>query len=185
MRSALPRRGRLRRHAGRSQGKRSRLGQGELPRCRLHGQVRACDQSRSTASETDEGSLRGAGLAGRGRGRREDRVVSRVRLRGRRAAYAYRAGDALSRRECHEDASRRRRSPDSYRTGRSSSQAEVQKYVPSFPRKGSPLRIAHLASHQSGIRHYAGSEALNTEALPKRLGQPGCLRPRPAALSAR
>ena len=41
-------------------------------------------------------------------------------------------------------------------------EAEVQKYVPSFPRKGSPLRIAHLASHQSGIRHYAGSEALNT-----------------------
>ena len=41
-------------------------------------------------------------------------------------------------------------------------EAEVQKYVPSFPRKGRPLRIAHLASHQSGIRHYAGSEALNT-----------------------
>ena len=41
-------------------------------------------------------------------------------------------------------------------------EAEVQKYVPLFPRKGSPLRIVHLASHQSGIRHYAGSEALNT-----------------------
>ena len=41
-------------------------------------------------------------------------------------------------------------------------EAEVQKYVPSFPRKGGPLRITHLASHQSGIRHYAGSEALNT-----------------------
>jgi CubicO group peptidase (beta-lactamase class C family) len=41
-------------------------------------------------------------------------------------------------------------------------EAEVQTYVPSFPRKGSPLTIAHLASHQSGIRHYAGSEALNT-----------------------
>jgi serine beta-lactamase-like protein LACTB len=40
--------------------------------------------------------------------------------------------------------------------------AEVQRYVPSFPWKGSPLRIAHLASHQSGIRHYTGSEALNT-----------------------
>jgi CubicO group peptidase (beta-lactamase class C family) len=40
--------------------------------------------------------------------------------------------------------------------------AEVQRYVPSFPRKGGPLTIAHLASHQSGIRHYAGSEALNT-----------------------
>ena len=41
-------------------------------------------------------------------------------------------------------------------------EAEVQKYVPSFPRKGSPLTIEHLASHQSGIRHYVGSEALNT-----------------------
>jgi serine beta-lactamase-like protein LACTB len=41
-------------------------------------------------------------------------------------------------------------------------EAEVQTYVPSFPAKGSPLRIVHLASHQSGIRHYAGSEALNT-----------------------
>jgi CubicO group peptidase (beta-lactamase class C family) len=41
-------------------------------------------------------------------------------------------------------------------------EAEVQTYVPSFPRKGSPLRIAHLASHQSGIRHYTGREALNT-----------------------
>ena len=41
-------------------------------------------------------------------------------------------------------------------------EAEVQKYVPSFPKKGSPLRIAHLASHQSGIRHYEGGETLNT-----------------------
>ena len=41
-------------------------------------------------------------------------------------------------------------------------EAEVQKYVPLFPRKGSPLRIVHLASHQSGIRHYAANEALNT-----------------------
>jgi serine beta-lactamase-like protein LACTB len=40
--------------------------------------------------------------------------------------------------------------------------AEVQRYVPWFPRKGRPLTIAHLASHQSGIRHYAGTEALNT-----------------------
>ncbi len=41
-------------------------------------------------------------------------------------------------------------------------EAEVQRYVPSFPRKASPLTIAHLASHQSGIRHYADSEVLNT-----------------------
>jgi serine beta-lactamase-like protein LACTB, mitochondrial len=40
--------------------------------------------------------------------------------------------------------------------------SEVQDYVPSFPRKSWPIRIRHLASHQSGIRHYAGSEALST-----------------------
>lgn len=40
--------------------------------------------------------------------------------------------------------------------------AEVQEYVPSFPRKGTPITIAQLASHQSGIRHYRGAEALST-----------------------
>lgn len=41
-------------------------------------------------------------------------------------------------------------------------ESEVQDWVPSFPRKSGPIRIRHLASHQSGIRHYAGSEALST-----------------------
>jgi serine beta-lactamase-like protein LACTB, mitochondrial len=40
--------------------------------------------------------------------------------------------------------------------------AEVQRYVPSFPRKNGQLTLAHLALHQSGIRHYLGNEALNT-----------------------
>jgi serine beta-lactamase-like protein LACTB, mitochondrial len=40
--------------------------------------------------------------------------------------------------------------------------AEVQEYVPSFPRKGAPITIAQLASHQSGIRHYRGAEHLST-----------------------
>ena len=77
-----------------------------MPRCRLHGQVRAPDQSRSTAGETDAGSLRGAGLAGRGRGRRQARVVSRVRLRERRAAHTHKARDPLSRWERLEDVHR-------------------------------------------------------------------------------
>ncbi len=40
--------------------------------------------------------------------------------------------------------------------------AEVQEYVPSFPRKSEPITIAQLAAHQSGIRHYEGAEALST-----------------------
>ena len=40
--------------------------------------------------------------------------------------------------------------------------AEVQEYVPSFPRKSEPITIAQLAAHQSGIRHYGGTEALST-----------------------
>ena len=41
--------------------------------------------------------------------------------------------------------------------------AEVQTYVPSFPRKDGRVTIAQLASHQAGIRHYEGSEVLNTK----------------------
>ena len=41
--------------------------------------------------------------------------------------------------------------------------AEVQTYVPSFPRKDGRLTIAQLASHRAGIRHYDGSEVLNTK----------------------
>ncbi len=40
--------------------------------------------------------------------------------------------------------------------------ARVQRYVPSFPQKSGSITIARLASHQAGIRHYQGGEALNT-----------------------
>ena len=36
--------------------------------------------------------------------------------------------------------------------------AELQTYVPEFPRKRWPLTIRHLVTHTSGIRHYAGDE---------------------------
>lgn len=37
--------------------------------------------------------------------------------------------------------------------------AEVQRYVPSFPRKAWPVTVRQLLSHQAGIRHYKGDEA--------------------------
>lgn len=43
-------------------------------------------------------------------------------------------------------------------SGRMSFDAEVQRYVPSFPMKPWPLRIRHLMTHQGGIRHYQGEE---------------------------
>ena len=48
-------------------------------------------------------------------------------------------------------------------TGTVALDANVQRYLPSFPRNGSSITIAQLASHQAGIRHYQGSEALNTD----------------------
>ena len=39
--------------------------------------------------------------------------------------------------------------------------ADVRRYVPEFPDKGSPITLRHLAAHQSGIRHYRGNEALS------------------------
>lgn len=36
--------------------------------------------------------------------------------------------------------------------------AELQTYVPEFPRKRWPLTIRHLVTHTSGIRHYLGDE---------------------------
>lgn len=44
-------------------------------------------------------------------------------------------------------------------SGKMSLDAEVQRYVPSFPVKPWPLRIRHLMTHQGGIRHYQGEEA--------------------------
>jgi CubicO group peptidase (beta-lactamase class C family) len=36
--------------------------------------------------------------------------------------------------------------------------AELQTYVPEFPRKRWPLTVRHLVTHTSGIRHYLGDE---------------------------
>ncbi len=38
--------------------------------------------------------------------------------------------------------------------------AEVQKYVPSFPRKRWPITVRQVAGHTAGIRHYRGTENL-------------------------
>jgi len=38
--------------------------------------------------------------------------------------------------------------------------APVQKYVPSFPDKGSPITVRMVAGHLAGIRHYNGDEFL-------------------------
>ena len=39
--------------------------------------------------------------------------------------------------------------------------AEVQTYVPSFPKKQAPITIRQLLGHQGGIRHYNGNEMLS------------------------
>jgi serine beta-lactamase-like protein LACTB, mitochondrial len=41
--------------------------------------------------------------------------------------------------------------------------AEVQRYVPDFPRKQRPITIRQLGGHLAGIRHYQGREALSTK----------------------
>ncbi|MDQ3014003.1 MAG: beta-lactamase family protein, partial [Acidobacteriota bacterium] len=39
--------------------------------------------------------------------------------------------------------------------------AEVQTYVPTFPKKQAPVTIRQLLGHQGGIRHYKGAEMLS------------------------
>ena len=39
--------------------------------------------------------------------------------------------------------------------------AEVQRYVPKFPRKSRPITPRQLGGHLGGIRHYEGAEAVN------------------------
>jgi len=39
--------------------------------------------------------------------------------------------------------------------------AELQTYIPEFPRKQWPVTIRHLVTHTSGIRHYRGDEFLS------------------------
>jgi serine beta-lactamase-like protein LACTB len=41
--------------------------------------------------------------------------------------------------------------------------AEIQRYVPDFPRKSWPITVRRLGGHLAGIRHYEGAEALSTE----------------------
>ena len=43
--------------------------------------------------------------------------------------------------------------------GRIDLDAEVQRYVPTFPHKKYPITIRQLAAHLAGIRHYVGNEA--------------------------
>src|SRR5690349_13633010 len=33
----------------------------------------------------------------------------------------------------------------------------IQKYVPAFPEKGSPITIRHIMTHTSGLRHYGAT----------------------------
>jgi len=39
--------------------------------------------------------------------------------------------------------------------------AEVQTYVPTFPKKQAPITVRQLLCHQGGIRHYKGNEMLS------------------------
>jgi len=41
--------------------------------------------------------------------------------------------------------------------------AELQTYIPEFPRKQWPVTIRHLVTHTSGIRHYRGDEFLSLQ----------------------
>lgn len=50
-----------------------------------------------------------------------------------------------------------------YETGKIDLQAEVQEYVPYFPKKKWPVITKEVAHHVAGIRHYRGFEFLNNE----------------------
>jgi CubicO group peptidase (beta-lactamase class C family) len=50
-----------------------------------------------------------------------------------------------------------------HQKGRLDLDAEVQRYVPDFPRKSSAITARRLGGHLAGIRHYEGTEALSTE----------------------
>ncbi len=45
-----------------------------------------------------------------------------------------------------------------YEEGKLDLDAEVQAYVPSFPRKDAPITVRQVAGHLAGIRHYNGNE---------------------------
>jgi serine beta-lactamase-like protein LACTB len=49
-----------------------------------------------------------------------------------------------------------------HQEGRLDVDADVRRYVPTFPRSRPPLTLRQLGGHLGGIRHYQGAEALNT-----------------------
>jgi serine beta-lactamase-like protein LACTB len=50
-----------------------------------------------------------------------------------------------------------------HQRGRLDVDAQVQKYVPDFPRKAHPITARQLGGHLAGIRHYEGTEAVSTK----------------------
>lgn len=50
-----------------------------------------------------------------------------------------------------------------YEQGQLDLDAEVQKYVPSFPKKKFPINTRQVAGHLAGIRHYKGDEFLSSK----------------------
>ena len=60
----------------------------------------------------------------------------------------------------------------------------IQRYVPSFPRKPQgEIRLRHLLTHTSGIRHYRGNEFTLAEFYPTARARHRRLQGRPAASS--
>jgi CubicO group peptidase (beta-lactamase class C family) len=53
-----------------------------------------------------------------------------------------------------------------YEQGRLDLDAEVQRYVPSFPGKRWPITLRQVAGHIAGIRHYRGDENLSYKRYP-------------------
>lgn len=53
-----------------------------------------------------------------------------------------------------------------YEAGKVDLDAEVQAYVPYFPRKKYPVTVRQVAGHIAGIRHYRGQEFLSADRFP-------------------
>ena len=51
-----------------------------------------------------------------------------------------------------------------YEQGKLDLDAEIQEYVPEFPRKKYPITVRQVASHLAGIRHYKGNEFKSNKA---------------------
>jgi hypothetical protein len=81
-----------------------------------------------------------------GRSRRKNRLLRRIRLRGPGSARARLANHQIPHRQHFQAAHGCR------------THAPIQKYVPSFPKKGSVITVKMVAGHLGGIRHYQGDE---------------------------